>query len=172
VKSIHTIKKSVLLFFVLPAVIAAVALVCVGRTAFALQTVPYRMNFQGRLTDAVGVAKPDGVYNLKFRIYNAASTVVWSEDRLVSATQGVQVTGGLFTVQLGTVTPLDPALFNNATANQGTMTLEVELPTPATATSVSPSWTEGAMTPRNPLATSAYAFNSELWIGKGCGKII
>lgn len=150
-----------LLFFVLPAVIAAVALVCVGRTAFALQTVPYRMNFQGRLTDAVGVAKPDGVYNLKFRIYNAASTVVWSEDRLVSATQGVQVTGGLFTVQLGTVTPLDPALFNNATANQGTMTLEVELPTPATATSVSPSWTEGAMTPRNPLATSAYAFNSD-----------
>ena len=41
------------------------------------------------------------------------------------------------------------------------MTLEVELPTPATATSSSPTWTEGAMTPRSPIATSAYAFNSD-----------
>ena len=145
----------------LPALATAVALVCYGQTAQAVQTVPYKMNFQGRLTDATGAPKADGIYNIKFRIYNAASTVVWSEDRLVSATQGVQVTGGLFTVQLGSVTPLDPALFNSATANQGTMTLEVELPTPATATSVSPSWSEGAMTPRNPLATSAYAFNSD-----------
>ena len=41
------------------------------------------------------------------------------------------------------------------------MTLEVELPTPATATSSSPTWTEGAMTPRRPIATSAYSFNSD-----------
>lgn len=145
----------------LPAIATAVALVCYGQTAQAVQTVPYKMNFQGRLTDATGAPKPDGIYNIKFRIYNAANTAVWTEDRLVSATQGVQVTGGLFTVQLGSITPLNPALFNSATTNQGTMTLEVELPTPATATSSSPSWTEGAMTPRNPLATSAYAFNSD-----------
>ncbi len=139
----------------------AVALVCFGQTAQAVQTVPYKMNFQGRLTDASGTPKPDGIYNIKFRIYNAASTVVWSEDHLVSATQGVTVTGGLFSVQLGSITPLDPALFNTATANQNGMTLEVELPTPATATSSSPTWTEGAMTPRSPIATSAYSFNSD-----------
>ena len=150
-----------LLFFVLPALATAVALVCFGQTAQAVQTVPYKMNFQGRLTDAAGTPKPDGIYNIKFRIYNAANTAVWTEDRLVSATQGVQVTGGLFTVQLGSITPLNPALFNTATTNQNGMTLEVELPTPATATSSSPSWTEGAMTPRSPLATSAYAFNSD-----------
>lgn len=150
-----------LLFFVLPALATAVALVCFGQTAQAVQTVPYKMNFQGRLTDAGGTPKPDGIYNIKFRIYNATNTAVWTEDRLVSAAQGVQVSGGLFTVQLGSITPLDPAFFNTATTNQNGMTLEVELPTPATATSSSPSWTEGAMTPRSPLAASAYAFNSD-----------
>ncbi|MFZ1257995.1 MAG: right-handed parallel beta-helix repeat-containing protein, partial [Candidatus Saccharimonas sp.] len=44
---------------------------------------------------------------------------------------------------------------------QSALTLEVELPTPATATTASPSWTEGAMTPRSPISTSAYAFNSD-----------
>lgn len=130
-------------------------------SASALATVPYKMNFQGRLTDTVGTAKPDGTYNIRFRIYNAASTAVWTEDHLVSAGNGVSLVGGLFSVQLGSVTPLDPALFNTATTNQNGMTLEVELPTPATATSASPSWTEGAMTPRSPIATSAYAFNSD-----------
>lgn len=148
-----------MLFFTLP-LILAVALLS-HTPASAVQTVPYKMNFQGRLTDASGTPKPDGTYNIRFRIYNAASAVVWTEDRLVSASQGVTVTNGLFTVQLGSVTPLDPTLFNSATTNQGSMTLEVELPTPATATSSSPSWTEGAMTPRSPIATSAYAFNSD-----------
>ena len=150
-----------LLFFVLPALATAVALVCYGQTAQAVQTVPYKMNFQGRLTDTTGTPKADGTYNIRFRIYNAANTAVWTEDHLVSASAGVALVNGLFTVQLGSVTPLDPALFNTATANQNGMTLEVELPTPATATNTSPSWTEGAMTPRSPIATSAYAFNSD-----------
>lgn len=160
-KPINTLKKSVLLFFVLPAMATAVALVCFGQTAQAVQTVPYKMNFQGRLTDITGTPKADGTYNIRFRIYNAANTAVWTEDHLVSASAGVALVNGLFTVQLGSVTPLDPALFNTATANQNGMTLEVELPTPATATNTSPSWTEGAMTPRSPIATSAYAFNSD-----------
>lgn len=150
-----------LLFFVLPALATAVALVCYGQTAQAVQTVPYKMNFQGRLTDTTGTPKADGTYNIRFRIYNAANTAVWTEDHLVSASAGVALVNGLFTVQLGSITPLDPALFNTATANQNGMTLEVELPTPATATNTSPSWTEGAMTPRSPIATSAYAFNSD-----------
>lgn len=101
---------------------------------------------------------PDGVYNMKFRLYTVGSggSSVWSEDRLVSASQGVQLTNGLFSVRLGDVTSLPASLFAS-----GSLYLEVELPTPATATSASPSWTEGAMTPRNQLATSAYAYNSE-----------
>ena len=126
--------------------------------ASALTTVPTRMNFQGRLADSTGNIKQNGTYNMRLRLYTAASggTAVWTEDRLVSAGQGVTLTNGLFALQLGSVTSLPASLFAS-----GPLYLEVELPTPATATSSSPSWTEGAMTPRNQMATSAYAYNSE-----------
>lgn len=124
----------------------------------AVTTVPTKMNFQGRLANSAGNILTDGTYNMKFRIYNASSggTLQWSEDRLVSATQGVTVTNGQFSVQLGSVTSLPASIFTS-----NSLYFEVELPTPATATSSSPSWTEGAMTPRNQLATSAYAYNAE-----------
>ena len=129
-----------------------------GDSASALTTVPTKTNFQGRLTNSVGNIMPDGTYNMKFKLYTVSSggAAVWSEDRLVSATQGVQVTNGLFSVRLGDVTPLSASLFSS-----GALYFEIELPTPGTATSSSPSWTEGPMTPRNQLATSAYAYNSE-----------
>ncbi len=126
--------------------------------ASALTTVPTKMNFQGRLTNSSGNIMPNGTYNMKLRLYTVSSggSAVWSEDRLVSASQGVTVTNGLFAIKLGDVTTLPASLFAS-----GALYLEVELPTPATATSSSPSWTEGAMTPRNQIATSAYSYNSE-----------
>lgn len=141
------------------ATLFSVAFVFMGSSsASALTTVPTLMNFQGRLTDSSGNIKPNGTYNMKLRLFtvSSAGTSVWSEDRLVSATQGVTVTNGLFTVQLGSISPLSASLFAS-----GPLYLEVELPTPATATSSSPTWTEGPMTPRNQLATSAYAYNAE-----------
>lgn len=126
--------------------------------AHAAQTIPYRINFQGRVTNASGTTLANGTYNMKFRIYNAASggTLQWSEDRLVASSQGVVVTGGLFSVQLDEVSnTMTPALFTNQN-----LYLEVELPTLATATSSSPSWTEGAMS-RAKLGSAAYAFNSD-----------
>ncbi len=81
---------------------------------------------------------------------------MWSEDRLVSASQGVTVTNGTFSLQLGSVSALPASLFAS-----GDLYLEVEFPTPATATTSSPTWTEGPMTPRNQMATSAYAYNAE-----------
>ena len=130
----------------------------VDRTADAATTLPTKMNFQGRITNSSGTALSNGTYNMRFKIWNAASggTQQWSEDRLVSASQGVTVTNGQFSVQLGSVTSLPASVFAS-----NSLYFEVELPTPATATSSSPSWTEGAMTPRNQLATSAYAYNAE-----------
>lgn len=126
--------------------------------AQALDTVPTKMNFQGRLTDTSGNIKANGTYNMRFKLFTVASggSNVWSEDRLVSATQGVTVTNGTFSVQLGSITTLPASLFAS-----GALYLEVELPTPATATTSSPTWTEGPMTPRNQMATSAYAYNAE-----------
>lgn len=124
----------------------------------ALTTVPTKMNFQGRLTDTSGNIKPNGTYNMRLKLYTVASggSSVWSEDRLVSVTQGITLTNGLFSIQLGEITSLPATLFAS-----GPLYLEVELPTPATATTSSPVWTEGAMTPRNQMATSAYAYNAE-----------
>lgn len=127
-------------------------------SAKAATTLPTKMNFQGRITNSAGSILANGTYNMRFRIFNAATagTQQWSENRLVSAGQGVTVTNGQFSVQLGDVTSLPASVFTS-----NSLYFEVELPTPASATGSSPVWTEGAMTPRNQLATSAYAFNSE-----------
>jgi hypothetical protein len=127
--------------------------------ASAVATVPTKMNFQGRLTDSTGNVMADGLYNMKFRLYTVASggSAVWTETR--ETTNRVQLTNGLFSVQLGSVTVLPDTLFAS-----GALYLEIELPTPATATCSTAScgsFTEGAMSPRNQMATSAYAFNSE-----------
>lgn len=146
---------------------AALVLACLFAGLFALTldtpsqaatTLPTKMNFQGRIANSAGNIVANGTYNMRFRIWTAASggTQQWSEDRLVSAAQGVTVTNGQFSVQLGSITPLNASVFAS-----NSLYFEVELPTPASATTSSPVWTEGAMTPRNQLATSAYAYNAE-----------
>ncbi len=128
------------------------------RPAQAVQSVPLKLNFQGRLTNNAGSAMPDGLYNMTFRLYSTVSggTASWTELR--EAGNRVQLTNGLFSVQLGEVTALPSTTFNAFP-----MYLEVELPTPATATCATAgcaSWTEGAMTPRQALASSPYSFNA------------
>jgi hypothetical protein len=141
-------------FFLLALFISSVS----ASDVAAVTTLPTRMNFQGRLVTSSGAIVPNGTYNMRFRIWNGATGGVqqWSEDRLVSAGQGVVVTNGQFSVLLGSVNSLPASVFTS-----NSLFFEVELPTLATATSTSPSWTEGAMTPRSQLATSAYAYNAE-----------
>ena len=131
--------------------------------ASAAQTVPYKVNFQGRLTDNSGNILSDGLYNIKFRMFDALTvgTNKYQEDRIITGTdKRIQITNGLFNIQFGDVTALSPSLFSGAFP----LFLEVELPTPATATCATNGcavFTEGAMTPRQPLASSAYAFNAD-----------
>jgi hypothetical protein len=134
-------------------------LTTVFATGHAAYAVPGKMNYQGRLADAAGTAKPDGLYNMKFRIYSAASggTLLWSEGR--ETTNRVAVTNGQFSVQLGEVTPIPSSVFSSDNTY-----FEVELPSPATvtcSTAACGSYTEGAMTPRQPVASSAYAMNAD-----------
>ncbi|MEO5690606.1 MAG: hypothetical protein ABIQ64_00265, partial [Candidatus Saccharimonadales bacterium] len=67
----------------------------------SVSAAPTTMNFQGRLADASGVTRPDGLYNMQFRLYTVSSggTATWTETR--ETTNRVQVTNGLFAVQLG-----------------------------------------------------------------------
>lgn len=145
-----------------PAVVAIGLLLCAlavlvqARVVQAANTVPSTMNFQGRLTDASGNIVANGVYNVKFTVYNASSSVIWTETR--ETTNRVSVTSGLFNVQLGSVTPLTPSLFTSTG-----LTLGVTMANPATANCSSAgcqTW-EAEMTPRSPISTSAYAFNAD-----------
>jgi hypothetical protein len=66
-------------------------------------TIPQLINYQGKLTDPAGNLVPDGNYSITFEIFDVLTggTALWSE------TQGsVAVSGGLFNVLLGTVTPI------------------------------------------------------------------
>lgn len=127
--------------------------------ASAAQSIPYKLNFQGRLTDNAGNIRPDGLYNMQFKIYDAstAGTLLWSETR--ETTARVQVTNGLFSTQLGDVTSLPPSIFNNPSPRH----FEITLATPATATcstAACATW-ESPMTPRQTLASAAYAMNAD-----------
>jgi hypothetical protein len=133
-----------------------------AQPAQAAVGIPQKINFQGRLTNSSGNVLSDGLYNVKFRLWTAASagSNVWQEDRVRGAADNrIQVTNGLFNIQFGDITALSGVTFD---ANA--LYLEVELPTPATATCATNGcavFTEGAMTPRQPLAAAAYAFNAD-----------
>ena len=119
---------------------------------------PTTMNFQGRLADTSGNIMPDGLYNMQFRLFTVSTggTATWTETR--ETTNRVQVTNGLFSTQLGAVTPITASLFSG-----NDVYFEITMPTPGTATcgtASCASW-ESPMTPRQKMATSAYAFQAE-----------
>lgn len=128
----------------------------------AAQTVPALLNFQGKLADSTGVPLADGSYNIRFRAYYNAPTggsPAWTETH--DGANRVTVRNGVFNTKLGGITPFTSSDFAGYT-----IYIEIELPTPGTATcdgvGCSPSWAEGAMTPRQPMASNAYAMNADL----------
>jgi len=64
--------------------------------------IPQMLSYQGELTDTTGIPVPDGDYSVVFRLYTAPSggSPVWNE------TQSVTTETGLFSVLLGSVTPI------------------------------------------------------------------
>ena len=89
-------------FHMLITVVVSLLLWSVVCTPLASQ-VPQKLHFQGILTTTGGVTVPDGQYQLTFRLYTSATTgsPVWTE------TQNVTVSSGIFSVELGTVMPLN-----------------------------------------------------------------
>ncbi len=104
--------------------------------------IPQTMSYQGVLTDGAGTAVPDGNYDLTFRLYTVASggSAFWTE------TQNVSVSGGIFNVILGSVTPLTDAFdgqyYLGISVNGG-----------------------GELSPRRPLTSSPYSLNSQAVAG-------
>jgi len=107
-----------------------------------------QINYQGKLTIPSGVAVPDGLYNMRFWLIDsptaATTTAEWTE--VLTGANRVQVTNGLFSIMLGSTTPLTSVDFNQ------TLYLGVEIGGTST-----PAW-DGEMSPRKILGTVPAAF--------------
>jgi hypothetical protein len=82
---------------------------CVGVVVFphdGSAQIPRTLSYQGILSDTLGTPKPDGMYAITFRLYDAPSggTLLWVE------TQSLQVKRGLFSAVLGSQTPFPSSL--------------------------------------------------------------
>jgi len=99
-----------------------------------------QINYQGKLTTPAGVAVIDTSYDMTFRLYTTSTggVAIWTET-LTGANQ-VDVVNGLFSVMLGSTTPLTSVDFDQP------LYLGVEVSG------------DGEMTPRKPFGTVPAAF--------------
>lgn len=82
--------------------ISFLLLVLIVFSISALAHIPRVINYQGRLLGSNEQPVAEGNYKITFRLYDEASTLLWTEVH-----NQVLVTGGLFHVILGTVVPLN-----------------------------------------------------------------
>jgi hypothetical protein len=118
------------------------------------------INFQARLENSSGAIVPDGNYNVEFKLYNSASggSALWTEDYLNSASQGIAVSNGYLTANLGSITA-----FPNTINWDQQLWLTINIG--GTGTNVGPSNTDpsawdGEMNPRLQLTAIPYAFRA------------
>ena len=104
-----------------------------------LITIPQLLSYQGRLTDALGQPVQDTTYSVAFRLYTVPSggSSFWNE------TQSVSTKSGLFSVLLGSVTPV------GSVPDGGALYLGMAVGGGA------------ELTPRLQIASAAYAFRSD-----------
>jgi len=104
-----------------------------------MATVPTKMSYQGKLTTGSGGPTPDGTYNMVFQLYSqqTGGTALWTE------TQSVDTKGGVFSVLLGSVTPLTSSAF------QGTTWLSAEV-------------NGSPITPRMQIVSAGYAMRAAI----------
>ena len=126
-------------------VLLAVGLIAV---LFSIVTaaVPQLINFQGILRDGSGNPVADGSYSVQFTIYDApsAGNIKWQE------TQSVSTVNGLFSVLLGSLTPVLDSVFNDSSRYLG---IKVGA--------------DPEMTPRQKLASVGFSQRSSEWTSAG-----
>jgi hypothetical protein len=132
---------------------ALFVLLAASTAAAQVPDIPPLISYQGYLTDDAG-EPVDGVRSIEFAVHATASgaSEVWSE------TQDVTLTGGVFTVLLGSVTPLPYAVFD---AGERYLAVRVG---------------EGEeLAPRQRLVSVGYCFNAreaELLDGRAAGEFL
>jgi len=150
-----SIGLSVVFGFLALILIAAFALSVAAQEANAASGINKSINYQGKLMDSAGNSVSDGIYNIKFTLYDAGTggTQLWSASTTnglpggTPALTAVQVTNGLFSIllgdqDLGHVT-IPEEIFNNDNVYLG-VTIE----------------SDTEMLPRKRLSAVPYAFNA------------
>ncbi len=119
--------------------------------AYAAEGIFKKIPYQGNVTLTSGAGMSNGQYNMRFKIFDAASggTELWSET-WDSNTQPVTMTGGLFTVYLGTHIAM-----NNVDFNTDSLYLQVQFD-PGNDDVY-----EETFSPRRRFASVPYALNSD-----------
>lgn len=143
--------------------------------AYAAEGINKTLNFQGRLLQATGAVVPDGYYNIQFKIYQGGSgaaannpdgTLKWTESYVNNGgTSGVRVKNGLFSVDLGSVTPFGTSI----DWNQDTIWLSMNVAgSSASCTSFggAPCTADGEMLPMKRMTSVPYALNAGQLGGK------
>lgn len=117
-----------------------------------------QINYQGHLTDSSGVPVADGSYNIEFKLHTSLTTTGGGQGtcsgscvfmETLTGTDRVTVTNGLFSVMIGSTTPLTGVNFNQS------LYLSVNIG----GSDSSPTW-DGEMSPRRPLGTVPAAFEA------------
>ena len=117
------------------------------------------ISYQGKVTQTSGAAPSNGAYNMRFKLFDAAAngTQLWAEAWDGASTR-VTMTGGLFSVQLGSKISMTGSVNFNADS----LYLQVEFdPTKDNAT---PSYSE-LFSPRRQFTAVPYAFNADRLAG-------
>jgi hypothetical protein len=128
------------------AAIVLSALLCsiLGASSALGQTTSF--TYQGRLSDAGAPAS--GIYDIRFRLYDANGNAQGSPDTVTLDNPGVQVTSGVFTAQLD---------FGAGAFTGGTRLLEISV-RPHSADPNSPAYT--TLSPRQQITSTPYAIRS------------
>jgi hypothetical protein len=144
----------------------------VAAPARAAAGINQQINFQGRLLTNTGAVVADGTYNMRFKIWqdgtgcNPASscntdpttqnggTLKWTETWQNSASQGVVVKNGYFSVPLGSIT----AFGSSVDWNQSALWLSMDIG--GTGSGASPTY-DGQMIPFKRLSSAVYALQAQ-----------
>ncbi len=84
----------------------------ISAPAFGQAGAPDLISFQGTFVDSLGNAAADGLYSMTFKLYanSVGGSPIWTEVR--TSGDAVQVTDGIFEVNLGDVTSLSGIVFD------------------------------------------------------------
>ncbi len=126
--------------------LALSCLLCLLFSASAALGQTTSFTYQGRLSD--GSAPASGAYDMKFRLYDAGGNPQGSPDTVTLDSTGVQVTNGVFTVQLD---------FGAGAFGGGDRFLEISV-RPHSADPNTPAYT--TLSPRQQITSTPYAIRS------------